>query len=709
MYGGLGSSPRADGIDVWAGLRELVDPSNLRPKLADDIEVKEFHLRWGSDYAVVANPRDLIHYQLSPDELAMVRLMDGTRTLKEIVVERYQDSGGLELSGVADLVRTLAKGNFLERAFVDVPQAVERARNPVSLARRKGREFARTLSIEWMGAHGMVRWLHDRFLRWLFVPPAKVAGAVLALSGVAAFVVLVRGGRFTLTGQSLVLGIVVLLVLDYFMVFIHELGHATVLVHHGRRVRSAGFQIYFGSPAFFVDSSDGLMLDKKHQIWESFAGPYAQTLIAAISSFIALAFPDWVLSETFYRFAALNYLVLTMNLIPLLELDGYWILSDVIQVPDLRPRSLSFIRFDLWHKLRARERFSPQEVGLGVYGLAGVLFTILSFYTAYFYWRAIFGDLVFNLWDGGPVTRGLLVVLALFVLNPVVRGLVKLLGTVIARVRVVWRKARFRLEQGWRVEAAGLIDALSLFDDIPAEVLGDLAGRVRLRSVDPGQPVVRQGERADAFYVVRSGAFQVVEEDPRTGNERALRTLSRGEAFGELGLAEAAPRRATVRAVERSEVFVVDKGTFDRLLADMLHVPEFEPTLAAISELGELPAFSHLEADELADLYEHGTWQNVPPGREVVRQGEEGDAFYAVRAGQLEVVKDGDVVRELGPGDAFGELALLLDQPRAATVRTRTAARVYRLDREGFDRLVAEAFRRGSLNPSAPIDRAKHH
>ena len=59
----------------------------------------------------------------------------------------------------------------------------------------------------------------------------------------------------------------VILALNYFLTFCHELGHATVLVHHGRRVKSAGFMIYFGSPAFFVDSSDGLMLDRTGSGW----------------------------------------------------------------------------------------------------------------------------------------------------------------------------------------------------------------------------------------------------------------------------------------------------------------------------------------------------------------------------------------------------------------------------------------------------------
>ena len=699
---------RGDG-DVWGRLREEVDPAAVRPTLADDIEIKEFPLRWGNDYAVIANPRDLIHYKMSPPELAAIRLMDGTRTLKEIVLERFQESGDLELSGMADLVRTLREGGFLTTPFVDVPAAVERARTSMSRARRKLREFGRTLSIDWSGAHRMVAWLYRNCTRWLFTVPAKVIGVLLSIAGVAAFVSLVRGGQYALTGESLALGIVVLLVLDYLMVFVHELGHATVLVHHGRRVRSAGFQIYFGSPAFFVDSTDGLMLDKRYQIWESFAGPYAQMLIGAVASLVALAFPDWVLSETLYRFCAINYLVLTMNLIPLLELDGYWILSDVIQMPELRPRSLSFLQYDLWHKLRRRQRLTRQEVGLLLYGVAGVAFTIFSFYTAFFYWRTVFGDMVAGLWNAGVPTQVLLVVVAVFILGPVVRGALRLVRALVGRVRSVARSVRFHLEQGWRVEAAGLIDALPLFEDLPVDVLNDLAGRVRLRSVDPGQPVVRQGERADAFYVVRRGTLQVVEEDPATSNERALRTLGRGEAFGELGLADAAPRRATVRAVEPAEVFVVDKGTFDRQLADMLHVPEFEPTLAAIAELRDLRPFSHLEPDELHELAERGAWLTVAPDTEVVRQGEPGDAFYAVRTGQAEVIRDGQAVTTLGPGSSFGELALLFDEPRAATVRTITATRLFRLERDGFDRLVADAFRKGTLNPATLMDRAQHH
>jgi len=95
----------------------MLDPAEFRPKLGSDVEVKEFTLRWGNDYAIVANPRDLLHYRLEPGEVEILSLMDGTRTVREIVVERFHESGDLELSGVVDLVRQLRVGNFLETRF----------------------------------------------------------------------------------------------------------------------------------------------------------------------------------------------------------------------------------------------------------------------------------------------------------------------------------------------------------------------------------------------------------------------------------------------------------------------------------------------------------------------------------------------------------------------------------------------------------------
>ncbi|HJP66805.1 MAG TPA: cyclic nucleotide-binding domain-containing protein, partial [Actinomycetota bacterium] len=614
-----------------------------------------------------------------------------------------------QLSGVADLVYQLKIGGFLDQPYVDVEDAVDRATATVSERRAKAREAFRNLRVEWSGAHRMVQWCYDHGLKYFFEPIPQVLGALVALAGIAAFVSLVTGHRFELTGDSLAVSFLGLLLLTYFLIFVHEMGHAVVLIKYGRRVKAAGIMIYFGSPAFFVESSDSLMLEPKQRIVQSYAGPYSAFIVAGVASLLAWGFPGAAIAPTLYKFSVLAYLNQFMNLIPMLELDGYWILSDLIQVPDLRPMSLAFIRHDLWHKLRTRDTFTKQETGLAVYGVVGTLFTIFSFYTAYFFWKTVFGGLVSKLWHGGAVTRLLLIVLAVFVLGPIIRGAIALVESVAARINALIQRLRFRLQTKWRVEAAELIDALPMFDDVPVESLNELAGRVRLRTFSRGQPVVRQGDRAEAFYVVRRGTLQVVEENPETGNERPLRSLGRGESFGELALVTAATRTATVRAVEESEVFEIDKSTFDWLLADMIHVPHFAPTLEAMAQLREMECFANLEPDELAELLERGEWVNVRPGETIVKQGTVADSFYAIGSGQVEVVQNRKVIRTLGAGSFFGEIGLLLDVPRTATVRALTPVRIYRLDRDGFDRIVRESFRKGTLNPTIPQDRTWQH
>ena len=109
----------------------------------------------------------------------------------------------------------------------------------------------------------------------------------------------------------------------------------------------------------------------------------------------------------------------------------------------------------------------------------------------------------------------------------------------------------------------------------------------------------------------------------------------------------------------------------------------------------------------LAELLEHGRWATVAPGTPLVTQGEPSDLFYVIHSGQATVSKDGREIRTLGPGAHFGEIGLLASTPRTASVTTLTPMRAFALDREGFDRVVADAFTRGSLKLAT--GRTWHH
>ena len=103
-----------------------------------------------------------------------------------------------------------------------------------------------------------------------------------------------------------------------------------------------------------------------------------------------------------------------------------------------------------------------------------------------------------------------------------------------------------------------------------------------------------------------------------------------------------------------------------------------------IALLRSLPLFAELPAPAVEGLAAALTPVEMPAGAVLIRQGEEGDAYYAIAAGQLDVLRDGRLLRRSGRGEGVGEIALLRAVPRTASVIAHTGATVYRLAREPF-------------------------
>ena len=140
-----------------------------------------------------------------------------------------------------------------------------------------------------------------------------------------------------------------------------------------------------------------------------------------------------------------------------------------------------------------------------------------------------------------------------------------------------------------------------------------------------------------------------------------------GSRLALLGVAAVLPLAAVAGG---RELFGLDAGA---------RVPVVE-----IALLRSLPLFAELPAPAIEGLAAALAPVHAPAGTVLIRQGDPGDAYYAIAAGQLDVVQDGRFLRRCGRGDGVGEIALLRTIPRTATVTAHTAATVYALSREPF-------------------------
>lgn len=184
-----------------------------------------------------------------------------------------------------------------------------------------------------------------------------------------------------------------------------------------------------------------------------------------------------------------------------------------------------------------------------------------------------------------------------------------------------------------------------------------------------------------------------------------VNTIGPGGSFGELALMYNAPRAATVVSTEPSTLWALDRVTFRRILMDSA----FQRRRMYEAFLEEVPLLSSLKPYERAKIADALDTIKHPPGETIIKEGDPGESFYLLESGEAEAYKQGvdHPVKKYKRGDYFGELALLDDKPRAATVVSKTAVKVAQLGRDGFKRLlgpVQDIMRRTDYDTNARTD-----
>lgn len=242
------------------------------------------------------------------------------------------------------------------------------------------------------------------------------------------------------------------------------------------------------------------------------------------------------------------------------------------------------------------------------------------------------------------------------------------------------------------VERARFLRGVTLLASLTMEEIGTLA-EVADEEIWPAtSDIVREGDIADRFYIIRSGEVNVTKLE-KDGVRHRIARLGPGDWFGEAGILERAPRNATVRAgtSRPAQLYSFEAGTFERVIRP--HVTTHGEHLVSRrrAQLDQIPLFSALAPENLDRLATVLREARAPKGTVLFHQGDQGDRFFIIIEGAVGVVKDGTPIAKLVAGDFFGETALMFTQQRTATVATTEDSRFWVLDRDSFTTFVRDA------------------
>lgn len=205
--------------------------------------------------------------------------------------------------------------------------------------------------------------------------------------------------------------------------------------------------------------------------------------------------------------------------------------------------------------------------------------------------------------------------------------------------------------------------------------------------------VIIQGDVGDYFYVVQKGSFNVYKNPTGAmqpgpdGLGKHEGTVAEGGYFGEIALMHNALRNATVMSAEANCVlWALDRVTFNRILMETnsARYQMYDKFLKGV------PALEHLTAAERKKLIVALKDESFASGDLIIKQGDLGEKFYILVSGEAEAYKDGiaQPVMSYKKGDFFGELALLNDTRRAASVLAKSDGKVATLDKNSFQSLL---------------------
>ena len=306
----------------------------------------------GKSYWVIKEPIGQNYFRFQEEMYGLLQKIDGNTSPAELK-EWFEATFPPQKILLEELQQFI--GKLYESGLVidDVPGEEERLRKQYAEQRgkkRRARANVLYFRVKCFDPDRFLNWLHPK-IRWLLSVPVFIFSILLVLSALT--LVAVRFDTFYSNLPdfhsffSLKNGLWLLAILILVKV-LHEFGHGLMCKHFGCECHEMGVIFYAVVPCFYSNVSDSWMLANK---WKRAAvgagGMYIDAILAAIATFIwwfTLPVPGMLNMICLNVIVVLSVSIIMFNANPLLRYDGYYILSDLVEIPNLRQKANSVLK-----------------------------------------------------------------------------------------------------------------------------------------------------------------------------------------------------------------------------------------------------------------------------------------------------------------------------------------------------------------------------
>jgi CRP-like cAMP-binding protein len=353
-----------------------------RPRRRPGVELHERITADGTTIVTLKDGARGMYFRLSREGAFVWNRLDGTHTLRDLTMDLFLEYKVLVPDVVMDIIRHLAAEEFIELERLDSTAVAPSRRQRVVSTLFHVMEWTYSLT----GCDPFFSGLYRHAGRYVYTRLGIVATLVLAAGGFAAFLAMAQRSAGTLLHAATVARVgLALIPLIVVAIVLHELGHGVAAKAAGARVDRVGFGWFWFRIMLFVDTSDAWLANREQRMLVDAGGILVNLVLAGAAGYVALLAPNLTVAAVAWMFALWSYVAVLRNLNPLLEYDGYYLLMDALERPNLRGKSLGWIATGLWPALRAGSSLRGHRFEL-LYALGAVAYIgIISVWTLFIY------------------------------------------------------------------------------------------------------------------------------------------------------------------------------------------------------------------------------------------------------------------------------------------------------------------------------------